>query len=329
MNDSLAFFRAMDDRRRIDRIMIVTDDIPLYQSRLQKYFDYSAGKFYFETEKDMPDCLIEGRRQKFSQYRIDIPLADDRELCIIQPVEGVTPASRYLAQYGPGVMGLRELVPADLWELWQKHVKEANLPVLATNGDYAMMVDLRDRLGCVMAVMREDMAEPKGASSRRIGQVCIVTDDIHRTAEDMTGLLGVGPWEIGHINNRSADYLKSAEHPENLPKADFLAGIAFYGDLEFELIQPLEGPLPYFDFLERHGTGFQHIKEILTPTTWEEANRHYRELGVPIALAGKVGQCSFNNLNAVPLLGVVYELSDGVPMTKLPEGYDPYIYPAV
>lgn len=329
MNDSLAFFRAMDDRRRIDRIVIATDDIAVYQSRLQKYFDYAAGKFYCETEKDMPDCLIEGRRRKFTQYRIDIPLADGRELCIIQPVKGVTPISLYLEQYGPGVVGLRELVSTELWEVWKKHVREETIPVIAQNGDYAMMVDLREQMGCIMAVMREDMAGEKGTSSRRIGQVCIVTDDIHRTAEDMTSLLGVGPWEIGHINNRSADYLKSAEHPEDFPKADFLAGIAFYGDLEFELIQPLEGPLPYFDFLKRHGTGFQHIKEILNPTVWQDANRRYQELGVPIALAGKVGPCSFNNLNTVPLLGIVYELGDGVPMTQLPKGYDPYVYPAV
>lgn len=328
MKDRFEFLRAMGENRRIDRILIVTDDVPIYQSHMQKYFDYSAGTFFCESEETVPDCLLDGKKESFTNYRINIPLAGGRELSVVQPVAGETPYHCYLEQYGSGVMGLRELVSAEQWKLWKAHVRDEHIPVIATQGDYGMTIDLRKELGCIMEILRDERADEKKPSARRIGQVCISTDDIHRTAEDMVRLLGIGPWEIGHINNRSADYLSSSDYrPENFPKADFLAGIAFYGDLEFELIQPLEGPLPYFDFLSRHGVGFQHIKEILTPTMWDETNRHYQGLGVPLALGGKVGPCSFANLGTEPLLGFVYELGGGVSMTSLPEGYDPYMYP--
>ena len=330
MDDKLAFLRAMGDRRRIDRILIVTDDVPVYQSRLQKYFDYSMGTLFVETEQTLPDCLVDGQSIKFTNYRINIPLTDGRELSIVQPVEGDTPYRRHLDQYGKGVMGLRELVSAEQWDAWKKQAADAGLTVASTLGDYGMTLDLRSDLGCFLEVLREDRADEKKASSRRIAQVCITTPDIHKTAEDLTYLLGVGPWEIGHICTRSADYLETEEYPaDRFPKTDFLTGIGFYGDLEFELIQPLEGPVPYFGFLERHGVGFQHIKETLTPAVWEDTKKKYRDLGIPLALGGKVGPCSFVNLRTDDLLGVVYELGDGVPMTKLPEGYDPYMHPEV
>ena len=230
MNDKLAFLHTMGDRRKVDRILIVTDDVPVYQSRLQKYFDYSTGTLFVETEQTMPDYLMDGQSVKFTNYRINIPLTDDRELSIVQPVEGNTPYRRYLDQYGKGVMGLRELVSEEQWNAWKQQVADAGLTVAATLGDYGMTIDLRSELGCFLEVLREDRADEKKISNRRVAQVCITTDDIHKAAENLTYLLGVGPWEIGHICTRSADYLETEEYPaDQFPKTDFLTGIGFYG----------------------------------------------------------------------------------------------------
>ena len=319
MNNTYKFLKTAGTRK-IDRVLMVTDDIKSYLESLEKYFGYTSGETVRETDED----------GMFTGLCSLVPLAKGRELKIVQPTEGESPYRLYLDQYGPGVMGLREIVEADDWEKWQEHISEQGITVLARQGDYGLTLDLRRELGCMMELLRADRAEEKQPSERCLGQVCIATADIHKTAEDMSRLLGVGPWEIGHINNRTSPLLHSASHPAGtFPKADFLAGIAFYGDLEFELIQPLEGPLPYFDFLARHGVGFHHIKETLNLDVWEAALEEYREKGIGVALGGKVGPCMWSNMAAEHLLGSIYELGDGVMMTALPEGYDPYIYPAI
>ena len=315
-------------KRKIDRVLMVTDDIFGCQARMEKVFGYSSGEVFRETEETMPDYLVAGDERAFANLCSVIPLAKDRELMIVQPVEGRSPYRLYLEQYGPGVMGLRELVEAQDWEKWLEHIRREKIPVLARRGDYGLSLDLREPLGCIFELLKEGHGEEKAGAERCIGQLCIVSDDIHKTAEDMCRLLGVGPWEIGHINNRTSPSLHSTSFPSgSFPKADFLAGIAFWGDMEFELIQPLEGPLPYFDFLRRHGTGFHHIKEILSPEIWEDTLEAYRAKGIGVALGGKVGPCSWSNLAAEHLLGSIYELGDGVEMTAFPEGYDPYKYP--
>ena len=86
---------------------------------------------------------------------------------------------------------------------------------------------------------------------------------------------------------------------------------------------------PYFDYLKRRPTGYHHIKETLQITEWNAALEHYASMGVSVLLSGKIGPCGWSNLDTEALIGCVYELSDGVPMDKLPDGYNPCFYPPV
>ena len=330
MKDNYEFLKSIGERRKIDRILLVTDDIFAYQERLKHFFGYVPGEVFRETEENIPDYVIAGADGRFANLCSVIPLAEGRELRIVQPVEGRSPYRLCLEQYGPGVIGLRELVAREDWGKWLEHIEQQGISVLARLGDYGLTLDLRSDLGCIIELLRADMEEEKGSSERRIGQVCIVTGDMHKTAEDMCRLLGLGPWEIGHINNLTSPTLNSSDYPAgSFPEADFLAGIAFCGDLELELIQPLKGPLPYFAYLERHGVGFQHIKETLSPERWDKTLADYAAKGIGVALGGKVGPCSWSNLATEHLLGSIYELGDGVLMTALPEGYGPYMHPEI
>ena len=151
-----------------------------------------------------------------------------------------------------------------------------------------------------------------------------------KAAKDLLHYIGKGPWEIGFINSHTSDYFVSCDFDaEHFPDAEMKTGMGWFTNLEFELIEPTKGPMPYYRFLAAHGKGFQHFKEILTPDTYDEALKNYEEKGIKTALAGKLGPCAFSNLDTLDLLGCVYELSDGHVMDQLPEGYNAYMYPVI
>lgn len=92
-----------------------------------------------------------------------------------------------------------------------------------------------------------------------------------------------------------------------------------------KLIQPQNGPLPYFAFLNRRGVGFHHIKQMLpTRQAYEQSLQRIKGLGLKTALAGKIGPCPWHNWATEDALGFVFEMNDNTELTSLPEGYDPY-----
>ena len=191
-------------------------------------------------------------------------------------------------------------------------------------------MDLRKDLGCMYGLyICEEPVEPC-SYHKHIGQICITAYDTEKAAADLLHYIGKGPWEIGFINSHTSDYFISSEYDaEHFPDAEMRTGMGWLTNLEFEIIEPTKGPMPYYKFLKRHGNGFQHFKEILTPETFDAAVKDYQNKGIGIALAGKLGPCAFCNLDTEDLIGCVFELCDGNVMDKLPDGYGAYTYPVL
>lgn len=89
-------------------------------------------------------------------------------------------------------------------------------------------------------------------------QVGIVVRDLHATIAALHQLLGVGSfrvvdWPIPGVDPQSTYHGKPARYR-------LLLGFARVGPAWIELIQPLEGPNIYSDFLESHGPGLHHVR---------------------------------------------------------------------
>ena len=91
---------------------------------------------------------------------------------------------------------------------------------------------------------------------KRIVQIGIVVADRERTTQLLTSLLGIGPFRFVEWPNRpeSKYYYRGAEQHIRLKQA-----FVQLGDVEVELIQPLEGLNEYQDFLDQTGGGIHHI----------------------------------------------------------------------
>jgi methylmalonyl-CoA/ethylmalonyl-CoA epimerase len=92
----------------------------------------------------------------------------------------------------------------------------------------------------------------------QVDQVGIVVDDLQAMAENLHRLLGIGPfrvvdWPIEGIDPQSTYYGEPASYKIRI-------GFAWAGKTQIELVQPVEGPNIWSDFLERHGPGIHHFR---------------------------------------------------------------------
>lgn len=253
-------------------------------------------------------------------------MAGRKALRVVQPVAEGTVYKQFLDRFGIGLFGVRERVPDEYLEQFRRHLSDRGVP-LWEDGDGVLWADFSDRLGGFYGFVKQSApAHPDGGKGS-LRQFCIVTDDVERVARVLKEDLLLGPTEIGHSNNRTVSGAVNSQYPGGLPDFEFLAGMLFYENMEFEIVEPRRGPLAYFDFLHRRGTGFHHIKTEVPQGQWESTLAYYDGLGIREGLRGRIGTCGFSNLLTEDRFGFVYELSDGAPMVALPEGYAPYFYP--
>ncbi len=302
--------------RRIDEIVILSDHL---SQTLHSF------RTLFRLEQWQESALTDSSGAVLCRQAVHV-MRDRKALRVMQPVAGDTIYSRFLTRFGPGLFGVRERVPDEVWEAFCAHLSGHGI-TLTPGQDGAVWADFTHLLGGFYGLIPQSAPIHPLTEDLNLRQFCIVTDHVERIAEILKEYLLLGPTEIGHSNSRTVTGAVNSQYPGGLPDFEFLTGMLFYDNMEFEIVEPKYGPLAYFDFLKRHGTGFHHIKVEVPEGQWDSALAYYDSLGIQEALRGKIGTCGFSNLLTEDLLGFVYELSDGAPMEALPQGYDPYFHP--
>jgi methylmalonyl-CoA/ethylmalonyl-CoA epimerase len=96
---------------------------------------------------------------------------------------------------------------------------------------------------------------PSGVHLKRLVQFGVVVADLTQTTKLLTSLFGIGPFRFVEWPNRpeSKYYYRGAEEHIRIKQA-----FVQLGDIEVELIQPLEGRNAYQDFLDETGGGIHH-----------------------------------------------------------------------
>lgn len=146
----------------------------------------------------------------------------------------------------------------------------------------------------------------KPLSERRIIQVAHVVKDLEKTIERYNNMLDVGPWDVYTFappNLRESMYRgKPSDHT-------YLLALAWVGDTQLELMQPLTGRSCYDEFLETKGEGLHHIKELVEDCQAEIAR--YAAKGIQVIQSGKFDDDEFYYFDTEPTLGIVLEIGNG------------------
>jgi methylmalonyl-CoA/ethylmalonyl-CoA epimerase len=136
-----------------------------------------------------------------------------------------------------------------------------------------------------------------------IRQLGIVVRDLQKAVDNYWEKLGIGPWMSMRIE---PPLLRDLTLRGKLVEASMMAAIAQSGSIQLELIQPLEGPSIWKEFLEERGGGIHHVQSLDQDP--EAALATFREMGVEVLMSGRIGDNIFYYMDTEPLLGTIYEL---------------------
>jgi len=95
-----------------------------------------------------------------------------------------------------------------------------------------------------------------GVQLKRLVQIGIVVADRKRTTELLTSLFGIGPFRFVEWPDRAESKYAYRGVDERIRISQAFVQL---GDVEVELIQPVQGRNAYKDFLDETGGGIHHV----------------------------------------------------------------------
>ncbi|MEM2111330.1 MAG: VOC family protein [Candidatus Bathyarchaeia archaeon] len=140
---------------------------------------------------------------------------------------------------------------------------------------------------------------------REVNQIGIVVRDLKKTLEHYWKVLHVGPWELWTF---APPNLKDATYRGKPAMHKFRLAETMVGSVQIELIEPLEGPTIYQEFLDKKGEGLHHIKQIVPLDRLESTLKHFKSMGIEVIQSGRYDDDYFYNLDTEKLIGIILEI---------------------
>ncbi len=156
-----------------------------------------------------------------------------------------------------------------------------------------------------------------------ITQVGIVVKDVEQVAQNYWNILGIGPWTIMTV---PPPYMHDRTYGGKPVYYVGKFGFAKLGDFELELLESIEGPNVYKDFLAAHGEGCNHLQYFVDSIS--ELEMHTEAMvknGIGVLQTARFGENGgLAYFDAVETLKTVWEPikwadNFSVPTTSFPE----------
>ncbi len=145
-----------------------------------------------------------------------------------------------------------------------------------------------------------------GIDKKVITQVCIIVRDLEVSAARYGEILGID-MSANFQTTRLHDHTHATYYGQPTDARAYLTSIDI-GHLQFELLQPLDPPSSWKDYLDQHGEGIHHIAFFLPKT--DVAAKSFEEQGYVITqqglFTGQTGMYTYLDTNKD--LAVVIEL---------------------
>jgi catechol 2,3-dioxygenase-like lactoylglutathione lyase family enzyme len=87
-------------------------------------------------------------------------------------------------------------------------------------------------------------------------QVALVVEDLDSSVRSWHERLGIGPWTAWRLGPH---VLQDMTYHGQAVEFEFRHALAWQGEMQFELVQPLSGPSIFADHLREHGPGLHHV----------------------------------------------------------------------
>ena len=152
--------------------------------------------------------------------------------------------------------------------------------------------------------------------TRHIQQIAWLTRDLEKSMQAWIDVLRIGPWRVFRFTDKTVKNLRIGGKLVDEP-FEFRIAITHVGDMEIELIEPVQGPMIYQEYIDRRGEGLHHIKEKLPEDTMKTVVADYEKRGISVTQTGQFVADFHFYLNTEPILDFIYELGN-CPYQDLP-----------
>jgi methylmalonyl-CoA/ethylmalonyl-CoA epimerase len=144
-----------------------------------------------------------------------------------------------------------------------------------------------------------------------ISQVAMVVKDLDATMKMLHETLGWGPWNVYEHVPPKLHHQELHGEPANYSMLG--AECEVQPGLVFELVQPLDGPSIYKEWLEEHGEGVQHIACMMhSQEDSDTFKKKWAERGAKVMMGGRIGDTiEFYYLDTEPMLKFILESGSG------------------
>ena len=139
-------------------------------------------------------------------------------------------------------------------------------------------------------------------------QIGIVVRDLEATMRKYVDEYGIGPWQIFEFNPGNAQDLREYGKPV---KRSWRLAVAMVGQLQWELIEPLDNESVYARFLAQKGGGVHHIA--VAAQDFDKMVATEAKRGNELVLSGVFEGVKVAYLDTDRDLGVTLEIFSGMP----------------
>ena len=147
------------------------------------------------------------------------------------------------------------------------------------------------------------MAGAEKVKIKQVLQIGVVVKDLQEAMELYWNIFGIGPW---HIYNFKPPFVtETILRGKQVPYTMRLA-LTQVGNIQWELIQPLEGPSVYKEFLEQKGGGLHHVA--CDMGDYDQAISALKKLGIGVAMSGTTPVDTFAQIDTEKKFGVGFEI---------------------
>jgi methylmalonyl-CoA/ethylmalonyl-CoA epimerase len=100
------------------------------------------------------------------------------------------------------------------------------------------------------------VSEISSFASAPFKQVALIVEDLDESVRTWHERFGIGPWTAWRLG---PGILEDMVYYGESVEFSLFHALAWQGDVQFELVQPLHGPSIFADHLRDHGPGLHHI----------------------------------------------------------------------
>lgn len=311
----------------IKQICVLVDDLDTAMKNYWEKFGIGPWDIRHFTPDTVRDFYVHNEHIEAGfDFICAVTWEGDVEYELIQPVEGPNIYWDYLKKYGSGLHHFKIVIPDDEeLKAYVKELEEKGLKVMQTgwiDNDVHYYVDSHEQLGLTLElgnggrigeapeVYLAKNAKRPVSHRQNIKQIAIVVDDAEKYMKNYAYYLGIDGWDVRHFTpEKLRDFKVNGVH---ITKGfDFICAVKWVGGMEIEIIQPIKGDNIYWDFLEKHGPGFHHIKDVYPDEEIKEECRRLSGYEVRIMQTGWIDGDSHYYMSTEELLRMIVEFGNG------------------